>query len=414
MARILIIGGKGFIGRHLAGALAAAGHDVEAPGRRALDLAGMNAGMLRARLEGAEVVINCAGLVRDARCATMDAVHGQGVKNLLKAAAAAGVRRLLHISALGASGTGETLYQRSKAAGEDALRHHADGQLPECCVLRPSVVIGRGGASTAILSALAVLPVTPLIGSGQVQPIHIRDLAELVVRLVARNAPLPRFLDATGPEPMGIDAVAGALGRWLHARPLFALRMPAALLNLMAAAGGLFARSPLNRETQLMLRRGNTASPDSVTRILGRPPRPLAEALALDPADASDRQMARLYFLRPTLRICLAVMWIATGIVSFGLYPLAKSYELMAQIGVTGLPADVALYGAAAMDLTLGVLLLVRWRPVLVGAAQLAAMAAFTVLALGLPAEYWLHPFAPLVKNLPIAAATLVMMTLED
>jgi hypothetical protein len=124
--------------------------------------------------------------------------------------------------------------------------------------------------------------------------------------------------------------------------------------------------------------------------------------------------MARLYFLRPVLRICLALMWIATGLVSFGLYPLAKSYELMAQIGVTGLPADVALYGAAALDLTLGVLLLVRWRPVLVGAAQLAAMAAFTLLALGLPAEYWLHPFAPLVKNLPIAAATLVMMTLED
>ena len=49
-----------------------------------------------------------------------------------------------------------------------------------------------------------------------------------------------------------------------------------------------------------------------------------------------------------------------------------------------------------------------------VGAAQLALMAAFSLLALRLPAGYWLHPFAPLVKNLPIAAATLAMMAMED
>jgi hypothetical protein len=74
----------------------------------------------------------------------------------------------------------------------------------------------------------------------------------------------------------------------------------------------------------------------------------------------------------------------------------------------------MALFGAAALDTLLGALLLIGWRPVAVGAAQLAAMAAFTLLAAWLPAEYWLHPFAPLLKNLPIAAATLVMMALED
>jgi uncharacterized membrane protein YphA (DoxX/SURF4 family) len=114
------------------------------------------------------------------------------------------------------------------------------------------------------------------------------------------------------------------------------------------------------------------------------------------------------------LRISLALMWIATGILSFGLYPVSKSYALMEQIGLTGAPAYIALFGAAALDTLLGLLLMIRWRPRLIGAAQLATMAAFTLLALGLPAEYWLHPFAPLLKNLPIAAATLVMMALED
>ena len=59
-------------------------------------------------------------------------------------------------------------------------------------------------------------------------------------------------------------------------------------------------------------------------------------------------------------------------------------------------------------------MLLAGWRPVLVGAVQLAAMAAYTGIALALPAEYWLHPFAPLLKNLPLALAILIMMTLED
>lgn len=411
MARIMIIGGRGFTGRHLAAALAAAGHAVDTPPRGELDLAEMSESAICGRLHGADAVINCAGVVGGA---AMEAVHARGTEALLNAATAAGVRRLLHISALGATASGETVYQRSKGAGEEAFRARPADALPECCVLRPSVIVGRGGASTAMFVALAALPVTPVIAAGQVQPIHICDFAELVVRLVEGGDPLPPFLDVTGPEPMDVNAVVSTLGRWLRLPPRRAIRMPGALLTAMAVAGGMFTSGPLNRETLTMLRRGNTASPAGVTQVLGRPPLPLSEALARAPADTMDRQIARLYFVRPVLRISLALMWIATGLLSFGLYPLADSYALMAQIGLTGTPADVALFGAAALDTLLGLLLLFRRWPVLVGAAQLATMAAFTLLALGLPAEYWLHPFAPLVKNLPIAAATLVMMALED
>lgn len=117
--------------------------------------------------------------------------------------------------------------------------------------------------------------------------------------------------------------------------------------------------------------------------------------------------------LRPVLRLSLAAMWIATAVVSFGLYPLAQSRALVGTLGIEGTLADLLIFGGAGLDLLLGGLLAAGWRPVWVGAGQLAVMAAFTLMALGLPAEYWLHPLAPLIKNLPIAAATAMMMALE-
>jgi hypothetical protein len=117
--------------------------------------------------------------------------------------------------------------------------------------------------------------------------------------------------------------------------------------------------------------------------------------------------------LRPVLRWSLALIWIAAGILSFGVYPVENSYRLLGSIGLAGALATVALYGGAAVALALGLLLLCRWRPVLVGRLQLATMAVFTLLSAGPPSELWLHPFEPLLRNPPIAAATLVMIALE-
>ncbi|MGE4279274.1 MAG: NAD(P)H-binding protein [Magnetospirillum sp.] len=412
MTRVLIIGGTGFIGRHCAATLTAAGHSVTPLGRQCLDLVQDDEAVLATRIKGHTVVINAAGLVRGCGRNTMAAVHAQGTERLVRACLAAGVSRLIHLSALGASSDGGTRYQQTKGRGEDLLK--AVSGL-ECCVLRPSLVIGRGGASTKVLTALAALPWSPRIGPGSwmVQPVHVDDVAELMVRLVETKGALPGSLDVVGPAPMTTDEVTIALRRWLGLPARRFLPVPEALLGVIARVGERLMNGPLNRDIVAMLKAGNTADPKPFSTILGRAPRRLEEALAQHPACETDRQAARLFYVRPLLRWSLGLLWLITGLLSFGLYPVEDSARLLISIGLDGVMADFALYGGATLDFGLGILLLAGWRPVTLGCAMLASMAAFSLFALGLPAEFWLHPFAPLLKNLPLAAATLAMIAME-
>jgi len=412
MSHIIIIGGTGFIGRHLAGALRVAGHTVQALGRRDFDLAQMSVAAMQDRLRAAEIVINAAGLVRDQPGNDRRAVHADGAEHLFHACQQAGVGRVILISALGAGMAGTTAYQTTKGAAEAALA--ASGL--EGCVLRPSVVIGAGGASTASLSALAALPLVPRLGPGtwQVQPIHIDDLCALVVRLIDTPSPWPPRIDVVGPQPMSTDQLTMVLRHWLGLAPSRWLPLPEVVLRVLAFFGTRLSDGPLTGEVLTMLKAGNRGDCAGLSAALGRPPLPLELALARHPAGTAERWQARLMPLRPILRWGLAGLWILTGLLSFGLYPVADSLRLLGELGLVGVGAQVMLYGCSAMDLLLGLLLLRRWRPVLVGAVMLVVMTLYSLLAIGLPAEYWLHPFAPLVKTLPIAIATLVMMVLED
>jgi len=413
MLRILIVGGSGFIGRHVAAELLAAGHEVVAASRRTLDLRRDDEAQLIAAVEGFDAVANCAGL---ARGASMALVHGEGTLRLVRACVAAGAPRFLHVSALGVEDCGETQYQRTKAVVEDFLQDFDPaGEKLDWRVLRPSLVIGRGGVSFDLQLALAALPLVPRIGGGawRMQPVHVDDLAEVARRLLEGEAPGPRKIDAVGPAPMTTDELSQVLRAWLGlGRPRF-FDVPTPLLALGAHVAPRVGDLPFNAELLTLLSRGNVSDPAPLTLALGRAPLPVDVALARHPACDADRLAARLYFLRPSLRVSLAALWLATGALSLGLYPVAQSEAMLAALGLHGAAADAALYGGGLLDLLLGALLLMRWRPVAVGLAQLASMALYTMLAARLPAEYWLHPFAPLLKNLPIAVALLVMIALE-
>ncbi len=127
----------------------------------------------------------------------------------------------------------------------------------------------------------------------------------------------------------------------------------------------------------------------------------------------SARTAARLQWLLPMLRLSLAFVWILTGIVSLGLFPVQQSYELLARAGVPPAWQPAMLHGAAVLDLLLGLLTLwprpSRW----LWAAQALLIVTYTiVITVRLP-EFWLHPYGPISKNLPMLAALLLLAMLQ-
>lgn len=116
------------------------------------------------------------------------------------------------------------------------------------------------------------------------------------------------------------------------------------------------------------------------------------------------------------VRRAVAIMWIATGVVSLGLYPVAQSYALLARAGVPQTLAPLALYGAGVLDIALGVACLMplgyRYRRC-IWLAQASLVLFYTlIISLRLP-EFWLHPYGPILKNLPLLAILWLLYKVE-
>jgi hypothetical protein len=168
----------------------------------------------------------------------------------------------------------------------------------------------------------------------------------------------------------------------------------------------------LDRESLSMLIRGNIAPVADIEHVLGRIPR--APERFIEPGSArAIANEARLNWLLPLMRYALAFVWIVTGVVSLGVYPVAESYALLQRVGLTGAVASVALYGAALLDLVFGVGILVIRRRKWLWRAQMALIAGYTAIISWFLPEFWLHPYGPLTKNVPMLAAILMLNQFE-
>jgi uncharacterized protein YbjT (DUF2867 family) len=420
--RVLVLGASGFIGRHVSEALKRAGFDVVCGVRsrgsvRCHDAIEIDyrrdhaAADWAPRLRGIHAVVNTVGILRESTDLSFDAVHAKAPIALFEAAPASGVRKVVQVSALGADEYAQSRYHLSKKRADDAL-----SRTPVAwTIVQPSLVFGERGTSASLFTALAVLPVIPVPGDGsqRVQPIHVDDLCEAIVRLMETDAHDGERICAVGPRALTLCEFLQALRHAMGLREAPVLRVPMAFMRAAAALGDHFRGSLLDRETLGMLLRGNTASADALSSVLGRMPRP-AEVFIEPSAAEAVATRAKLLWLAPLLRIAIALVWIVTGIVSLGIYPVEESYALLARVGIAGAVAAVALYGAALLDIFFGMAMLMLRRRRRLYEAQFAVICAYTaIITLWLP-EFWAHPYGPVLKNLPILAALVFLHEIEE
>jgi uncharacterized protein YbjT (DUF2867 family) len=421
---VLLAGASGFIGSHLRQALVAAGHRVVCTGRPDSVPDPGCAAFVPAdyardhtveawlpRLSGVDVVVNAVGILQESPGKSFSALHVQAPVALFAACAEARVGLVVQISALGADAGAQSSYHRSKKAADDFL---AALDLP-WVILQPSLVYGPGGASARLFGLLASLPLIPLPGKGlqQVQPVHVDDLAAAVVALVDRPPAAGLQLPVVGPEALTLREFLQRLRAALELSPGRFLPVPMPLVRLAARLGAKLPGGLLDDDTLAMLERGNVADAAPVTRLLGRPARGVERFLASIDIEG-QRLAAQLGWLLPLLRLSIAAVWIVTGLVSLWGYPIADSLALLARTGFTGRLAVGLLYGAALLDLALGVATLVmrnrRWLWIF----QLGVILFYTaVITLRLP-EFWLHPYGPVLKNIPLAMLIWAMLNLEE
>lgn len=270
-----VFGGNGFIGRYVVKRLAAAGHVVRVAGReteRAKDLmvAGRvgqivplyvslaNQATVDRAVQGADLVVNLIGILAERRPGDFQRLQSDGAGRIAQAAAAAGVRRMVQVSAIGASVDSPSVYAQTKAGGEAAV----SAAMPGATILRPSLVFGAEDAFFNRFGAMAMmLPVMPVIcGTSKFQPVYVGDVADAVIAGLTNDDAIGRTYELGGPRVFTFrELLTYILHETRRNRPLW--NVPMGLARLQARLGELVPGKPFTRDQLALLSQDNVASP---------------------------------------------------------------------------------------------------------------------------------------------------------
>jgi NADH dehydrogenase len=274
---VLVTGAGGYIGTRIAARLADAGHDVVPFSRRTGgDITDPAA--VEAAVQGVEAIVHLVAIL-DGSDAQFEAVNAGGPRNVVAAAQNAGVRRLLHMSALGVTEEHAPLtrYWRTKWAGRQAVTASA----LDWTVFDPSFVFTRGGGAFAEFERLVRLPLTPVIGDGRYrhQPVWVGDVAEAFARALERPETIGKAYELGGPQAFEFNDLLDEIARVTGRRPHPKVHAPVGLARTQASLIGRHLPPPLR------------VTPDQITMLLAGTEcdtTPMRTDLGIDPASMGE------------------------------------------------------------------------------------------------------------------------------
>ncbi|HVI28255.1 SDR family oxidoreductase [Hansschlegelia sp.] len=424
---VLVIGGSGLIGSEVVARLIAEGAGVVALARR-IDDAARRVPQVRwvwadiasmkspadwfPHLVGVDAVVNCAGVLQDAPGDDVRSVFVDAVAALTAACGDAGVRRIVHISAIGVDRGSESDFSAAKLEGDRALM----GSPLDWVILRPSVVLGRRAyGGSALIRGLAALPFLPVMpGTGLLQVVQLDDLVDTILFFLSPGAPNQVAIEIAGPEPMPLPSIVQAYRRWLGLPRARVMPLPEALASFLYRLGDLISRlgwrPPMRTTAQREIVRGAVGDPGEWIRLTGTQPRSVSESLVAEPASVQERWFASLYFLKPVVFGVFSLFWIATGLISIG--PGYDTGVALMERGGAGAFSGPSVLAGGLADLLIGIGIAFRRtaRAALYGAIAISLFYAVAGTAI-LP-ELWLDPLGPMLKIWPILALNLVALAL--
>jgi len=274
---VTVFGGSGFLGRHAVRSLAQRGYRVRAAVRRP-DLAGhlqpmgavgqiqpvqanvRYADSVKRAIEGAHIVVNLVGILAASGRQTFDALHVAGAREIAQASKAAGIERLVHVSAIGADPNSNSNYARSKALGEQAVLT----AYPDAVIFRPSIVFGPEDDFFNRFARMAQMsPFLPLVGGGRArfQPVFVGDVAEALARAVDGNARAGAIYELGGPDVVSFRQLLDKTKTWTDHHPAY-LPLPVPVAKLLALLTWPLpnALRPLTLDQVSMLQKDNIAT----------------------------------------------------------------------------------------------------------------------------------------------------------
>ena len=289
---VTVFGGDGFVGRYVLQALLKSGARVRVasrnPKRGWFLKAQANLGQiayvpaditrtetLTSAVAGADTVINLVGILKG----NFDLVHRDGARNVAQAAAAAGVKTMIQMSAIGADANSASSYGRSKGEGDQAVL----AAFPEAIIMRPSIIFGiEDGFVNRFAQLIKLLPIVPVIGGAtKFQPVYVGDIAKAVLQITQSPAAhAGKVLEFGGPQTLSMEQLNNWIAKKIGANKVF-IPVPSPIAAVMARLTGWAPGAPITWDQWLMLQSDNVVSAADGFAALGIHPTPL-DAIAED------------------------------------------------------------------------------------------------------------------------------------